>query len=160
MRYRIYSEVAEDEGYPNVAKLFKAISFAEKVHASNHLERMPWREGSFSGSNPYGLGGTSENLQAGIDGETFEIEEMYPVYKKVAEFQNEAKAKKSFEWALEAEKIHAEMFKDAKEAVDAGKDLEIGKIQICSICGYTTEGEAPDACPICGADKKEFKEFA
>lgn len=97
MRYRIYSKVAEEEGYPNVALLFRTISFAEEVHASNHFERMPKKEDMFVGKNPYGIGDTSENLQAGIDGETFEIEEMYPVYRKVAELQEEDEAKQSFD---------------------------------------------------------------
>lgn len=160
MRYRIYSEVAEEEGFSNVARLFRAISFAEKVHASNHLERMPREDGSFAGSNPYGLGDTSENLQAGIDGETFEIEEMYPVYKQVAEFQGEDRAKQSFDWALNAEEIHAEMYRNAKESVDEGEDMDLEEVQVCSVCGYTTEGEAPEECPICGAKKKSFREFA
>ncbi|KXA96691.1 hypothetical protein AKJ37_04620 [candidate division MSBL1 archaeon SCGC-AAA259I09] len=160
MRYKIYSEIAIEEGYPNVARMFRAISFAERVHASNHLERMPREEGYFSGKNPYGTGTTSENLQAGIDGETFEIEEMYPTYKKVAEFQEEDTAKQSFDWALKAEKIHAKMYKYAKRSVDEGEDVELGKIQICSVCGHTREGEAPSQCPICGAKKEEFKEFS
>lgn len=160
MRYRIYSKVAEEEGYPNVALLFKAISFAEEVHASNHLERMPREEDMFAGKNPYGLGNTSENLQAGIDGETFEIEEMYPIYKKVAEFQNEDEAEQSFDWALRAERIHADMYEKAKQSVEKGEDIDLEKVQICSVCGYTTEGETSDKCPVCGSGRKVFKEFS
>ncbi len=160
MRYRIYSKVAEDEGYPNVALLFRAISFAEEVHASNHLKRMPSREDMFAGKNPYGLGDTSVNLQAGIDGETFEIEEMYPTYKEIADFQGEDKAKQSFDWALRAEKIHASMYEEAKESVDDGEDIDLERVQICSVCGFTTEGEAPEKCPVCGSDKEVFKEFS
>ena len=160
MRYTIYSEVAEAEGYPNVARLFRAIAFAERVHATNHLRRMPVQEGSFSGGNPYGIGDTSKNLQSGIDGETFEIQEMYPTYKMIAEEQDEPAAETSFEWALEAEKIHAKMYEEAKKRVDEGEDIELDSVQICSQCGYTTEGEAPDECPICGASKEEFEEFS
>lgn len=159
MRYMNYSEVAREEDYPNVALLFRAIAFAEKVHASNHLERMPQKEGMFAGKNPYGLGDTLENLQKGIDGETFEIEEMYPTYRKIAEFQDEDAAVQTFDWALRAEKIHAKMYKDAKEKVENEEDIELEKVQICSRCGYTKEGEAPDRCPVCGAKKEEFEEF-
>jgi len=160
MRYQLYGEVAEDEGYPNVARLFRAISYAERVHASNHLSRMPLGEGSFAGGNPYGLGTTEENLQFGIDGETFEIEEMYPTYKEVADFQEENSAKQSFDWALQAEKIHAKMYQDAKEKVENDEDIELEEVQICKTCGYTTEGDAPDRCPVCGAKKEYFKEFS
>lgn len=159
-RYKIYSEVAKEEGYPNVARLFKAISFAEQVHASNHLERMPQKEAPFAGENPYGVGTTSENLQKGIDGEDYEIGEMYPTYRKVADFQDEDEAKQSFDWALRAEKIHSKMYKDAKKSVDEGEDIELDEMQICSVCGFTKEGEAPDQCPVCGAKKEEFKEFS
>jgi rubrerythrin len=149
MRYQIYSEVAENEGYPNVARLFGAISYAERVHATNHLRRSPEEAGTAVAETPYGVGDTVANLQKGIDGETFEVEEMYPTYLKVAEMQNEGAAKKSFEWALEAEKTHAKMYKDAKKVVEKGEDPDIGDIQVCSVCGHTVEGEAPDVCPVC-----------
>lgn len=149
MRYQIYSEVAENEGYPNVARLFGAISYAERVHATNHLRRSPEEAGNAVAEAPYGVGSTVENLQKGIDGETFEIEEMYPTYLEVAKFQGEGAAKKSFEWALAAEKTHAKMFKFAKESVEKGEDPEIGDLQVCSVCGHTVEGESPEVCPIC-----------
>lgn len=160
MRYLNYAEVAEEEGYSNVARLFRAVAYAERIHASNHLKEMPRKEASFGGSNPYGLGSTSENLQYGIDGEEFEINEMYPVYRKVAMFQDESGPEKSFNWALEAEKIHAELYKKAKESVDSGEDVGLQKVQVCSVCGYTKEGDAPDECPICRAKKEEFREFS
>jgi len=159
MRYVNYADVAVKEGYPNVGLLFRAIAFAERVHASNHLERMPQKEDMFSGENPYGLGDTAENLQKGIDGETFEIEEMYPTYRKVADFQDESEAVQTFDWALRAEKIHAKMYADAKEKVEDGEDIDLEKVSICSVCGYTKKGDAPDRCPVCGAEKEEFREF-
>lgn len=159
MRYNIFGQVAKEEGYMNVSRLFRAIAFAERVHASNHLERMPQDKGKAVSVAPFGVGDTSKNLQMGIDGETFEINEMYPTYKKVAEIQDEGRAKVTFHWALKAEKIHAKMFKDAKEAVNANKKYELDVVQICENCGYTTEGEAPEQCPICGAKKEEFKAF-
>ena len=149
MRYQIYSEVAQNEGYPNVARLFDAISYAERVHATNHLRRSPEEISSAVAETPYGVGNTVDNLQKGIDGETFEVEEMYPTYLEVAKFQNEGTAEKSFEWAWEAEKIHARMYQDAKESVKSGEDPELDEIQVCSVCGHTLEGEAPEICPVC-----------
>jgi rubrerythrin len=104
-------------------------------------------------------GSTSEDLQASIDGETFEINEMYPAYKAVAQFQGEKGAEVSFNWALEAEKIHANLYQKVKQAVDQGKDVNLGPIQICSVCGYTVEGDAPEKCPICGTTKEKFRDF-
>ena len=160
MRYRIYSDTAGKEGFTNVARLFKAISFAERVHASNHLRKMPRRISSVGAEAPFGLGTTSQNLQFGIDGETFEIEEMYPVYLEVAKFQGEKLAAQSFDWAWNAEKIHKRMFSAAKELVDSGKDFDQARIQICVVCGYTVDGDAPEICPICKAKKESFREFA
>lgn len=147
MRYLIFAQKAEEEGYPNIARLFRAISFAEQVHATNHFRALG------------DLGSSADNLDAAIGGETFEVEEMYPAYDAVAELQGEKGARRSIRYALEAEKIHAAMYSKAKEAVKSGKDLEVGQIYICEVCGYTGEGEPPDRCPICGATKDKFRTF-
>ncbi len=84
---------------------------------------------------------------------------MYPAYKEKAVKENMKDAEQSFYYALEAEKRHIELFEDAKEEADQGRDLEIGKIHICGVCGYTGKDEAPDNCPICGAGKEMFKTF-
>ena len=147
MRYLIFAQKAEEEGFPDLARLFKAIAFAEQVHATNHFKAMGQ------------LGSSSENLEVAIDGETFEVEEMYPAYDAIARLQGEKEAQRSIHYALEAEKIHAAYYRQAKQGVDAGKDLEIGQIYICSICGYTGEGEPPDRCPICGASREKFQTF-
>jgi len=161
MRYKVWADRAEEEGYQNVARLFMAIAFAEQVHGSNHFRELGDEAGAFlvaSGAG-FGLGTTSENLQGAIEGEEFEINEMYPVYLNAAQLQKEKGAERSFHYALEAEKIHAAMYREAKQAVDGGKDLELGPVQICDNCGYTHEGEAPDKCPVCGVAKDRFKTF-
>ena len=147
MKYQIYGAVADKEGFPNVAKLFKAIAYAELVHARNHLKELG------------GIADSVANLQDAFDGETFEIEEMYPAYKAVAELQEEKGAVRSTHYALEAEKIHAKMYDDAKKTVMEKKDITIGTIQVCDVCGYTHEGDAPDKCPICSAPKAKFLAF-
>ncbi|MGD0979533.1 MAG: rubrerythrin family protein [Candidatus Bathyarchaeia archaeon] len=160
IRYKIFAERAEKSSWPNVARLFNAISIAERIHAGSHFRNILTKGGAQTVSAAvFGARNTSEDLQAGIDGETFEINEMYPVYKAVAQFQEEKAAETSFTWALEAEKIHASLYKKAKQAVDQGKDVTLGSIQICSVCGYTVEGNAPDKCPICGASRDKFQTF-
>jgi len=160
MRYMIYAERAKREGFSNVARLFTAVAFAERVHATNHYVNIISKGGSVTVSAAvFGSRSVSENLQAGIDGETFEINEMYPTYKTVAQFQGERGAETSFTWALEAEKIHAVLYQKAKQAADQGKDVELGPIQICGVCGYTVEGEAPEKCPVCNSRKETFRTF-
>lgn len=160
VRYRIYAEKADREDFQNVARLFRAIAYAERVHATNHLTRVPQDDGSFAGENPYGVGSTAENLQKGIDGENFEVAEMYPAYLEVAKMQGEERAEQSFHWALETEKVHAGMFQEARQSVDSGQDIELGPVQICGVCGYTVEGDTPDRCPICNAPGDRFRKFA
>ncbi len=147
MRYLIFAEQAEREGYHNIAKLFRAIAHAEFVHAKNHFVALGK------------LGKTPENLQAGIEGETFEVEEMYPVYNNTAEFQEETDAVRTTNYALEAEKIHAKLYEKAKETAESGKDLDIRRVYICPVCGYTAIDEAPEYCPVCGAPRDKFVVF-
>ena len=147
MRYSIYADVADSEGRPNIAKLFRAIAHAEMVHATNHYRELGAIDSSV------------QNLQVAIDGETYEVEDMYPAYRTVAELQGEKGARRSTDWAWQAEQIHAAMYQKAKQAVESGKDIELGPVFICEVCGHTVEGEAPERCPVCQAPKVKFKEF-
>jgi rubrerythrin len=147
MRYLIFAERAERDKLPNVARLFRAIAFAEQAHATNHLRNLGQ------------IQSTADNLQEAIAGETFEVQEMYPAYQAVAELQGEKRALTGIEYALAAEKIHAAMYQEAKDAVDGGHDVELGTVQICSVCGHTLVGDAPDRCPVCNAKKDAYVAF-
>ena len=163
LRYLVFSETAEKEGFKNVARLFKAIAFAEFIHAKNHLNRLKdYNEAAkvVSGT-PIGPGTSSKNLGLAIMGEEYEVTEMYPVLIEVARFQGEKTVETSFKWALEAEKIHAKLYREAKKYVDEGRDWPVdGKIWICRVCGHTYVGkEPPEKCPICGASKDKYEGF-
>lgn len=147
MRYLAFADKAEKENLTNVARLFRANSFAEEIHATNHLRTLS------------GIGKTSENLKAAIQGETYEVEEMYPAFISEAQEEQEKSAETVTTWALEAEKVHAGLYKKAKEAVDNGEDMEFQPIHVCQVCGFTVEGEAPDKCPVCGSPKEKFSRF-
>jgi rubrerythrin len=147
IKYLAFSAKAEKEGKPNIARLFHAIAYAERVHAINHFKELG------------GVGDTVSNLQAAIDGETFEVEEMYAAYLAVAEEQAEKGAQRSMFYAIEAEKIHAHMYGEAKKVAEAGEDIEICEVYICPVCGFTHIGEPPDRCPVCKVKKERFKAF-
>ncbi|MCK4994956.1 MAG: rubrerythrin family protein [Candidatus Omnitrophica bacterium] len=147
MKYMIFADTAEKEGKLNAARLFRAIAYAERVHASNHLKVLG------------GIGTSKDNLPVAISGEHFEVEEMYPAYLAEAEKQGEKDAARSTHYALEAEKIHEAMFKKTKVAVDADKDIELADVSVCPVCGFTEEGEQPDFCPICSVKKEMFNKF-
>lgn len=161
MRYRHFAVTALKENFKNVSRLFIAISDAEFIHAGDHYRELSYLEGGFDAvsKGTFGPGDTHKNLKLSIAGETFEIEEMYPAYKAVAEFQGEKSALRSFDWSYQTEKQHKALFEKALEAVSQGKDVELDAVQVCSVCGYTLEGDAPDECPVCRAKKEKFTAY-
>lgn len=161
MRYLYWGDVARKEGFDNIGKLFDAIAYAEQVHANNHFVEINGEIGdaTVTAGAVFGDCKTVDNLQGAINGELHEVDQMYPVYLNAAQFQDEKGARKSFHFALEAEKIHAKLFKEAQDAAKAGKDIELESVYICPICGHTVLDEAPDKCPVCGAKKELYKKF-
>jgi rubrerythrin len=161
MRYLHFGNQAEKEKFNNVARLFRAIAHAEYVHAGDHYRELKHLDGGSVANSMgvFGPGNSLKNLKLAIAGETYEIEEMYPVYIEVAKFQGERGAQRSFEWSYASEKLHKQLFERAFESVNSGKDFELGPVQVCEVCGYTLEGEAPDSCPVCGASKDKFTSF-
>ena len=147
MKYTIFADVAEEEGYPEVARLFRATAYAERVHATNHLRELG------------GINDTAANLGAGIAGENYENEEMYPAFDAVATLQGEKGAKLSIHYALEAEKIHEVLYGDARNTVEGKSDLPKNSVYVCANCGHTVIGEAPDKCPICAKPKDWYRQF-
>ncbi|WP_455278139.1 rubrerythrin family protein [[Eubacterium] cellulosolvens] len=143
-KYTAFSRKAEQEGFPNVAKLFKAAAEAETVHALSHLRTMKQ------------VGSTNENLKIALEGEVYEHAKMYPEFIKEAESENRNSAKITFNYANQVEKVHANLYQHAIDAVNMGRDIEKTQYFVCQTCGYTAEGEAPDTCPVCGSPKQRF----
>ena len=162
MRYLVWGDHADKKGFKNIGRLYQAVAYAEQAHASGHFRELSKVAGGFSVTSgaEFGLGTVVENLQGAINGELHEVEQMYPVYLAAAKFQKEKGAEKTFHYALEAEKIHAELFKQAQDAAREEKDFVIDKeIYVCPVCGYTGMGEEPEFCPVCGVKKALFKKF-
>ncbi len=167
IRYLGFAEKADNEGFRGVARLFRAASMAEKVHAQGHrralnaevplLEDLESREklaGAIHELNAAAaIKDTMENLRAAIDGENFEFKTMYPAMIRDAVAEKQLEARHSLEYAMSIEMIHAGLFK--KALADPGKD-EVDTYYICPLCGYTAESEPPGKCPYCGVDKEKF----
>jgi len=143
-RYLAFARKAEEEGFTQIAKLFKAAADAETVHALNHLR--------ITGK----IQSTLTNLDAAISGETFEFKEMYPKYIDTAKQEGNKQAAWSFDVANQVEQIHARLFTKAIDALKNKKPMEKTDYYVCGVCGNTVEGAAPDKCPICGAPKEKF----
>ncbi len=142
--YLAFAQKAESDGYPQVAKLFRAAAAAETVHAHAHFRVMG------------GVKGTMDNLQAAISGEGHEFKEMYPGFLSEAEKEKNTAAAVSFRNALVVEEIHHNLYSEALESVRNGKDLPRQDIFVCEVCGNTVYGHAPDKCPVCSAPKSKF----
>jgi rubrerythrin len=140
-KYLAFAKKAESEGHPQVAKLFRAAAEAETVHAHAHLRTLK------------GIKSTAENLQEAIAGETHEFKSMYPQMIEDATSEDDKAALRSFTYANEVEKVHADLY---QKALDNLNSLEAVDYYVCSVCGYTCETEAPDVCPVCGAKAKAF----
>ena len=141
-KYHHFAIAAEQEGYPQVAKLFRAAALAETIHAGNHLKALEK------------IGKTSENLKSAIEGENYEVNVMYPEFIAEAESNDEKKALRSFKWAYEVEKGHEELYKKALETL--GVDTTELVFYVCPVCGYTHIGLMTDPCPVCGTLPAKF----
>jgi len=144
-KYLAFAQKAEAEGYNQVAKLFRAAAEAETVHAHNHLRALE------------GIKSTKDNLLAAISGENYEYQKMYPQMISDATDEAAKTALRSFTLANEVEKVHAALYQKALESLGQNTATDY---YVCSVCGNTVEGEAPDECPVCKAKKQAFKKMA
>lgn len=147
-RYLAFARKAEEEGFSQVAKLFRAAAEAETVHALNHLR--------ITGE----VKSTAENVEAAVAGETFEYKKMYPEYVSTAKQEGNQQAIWSFDVANRVEQVHAGLFSKAVETLKNKKELTNVDYYVCGVCGNTVEGTAPEKCPICGAPKAKFFKVA
>jgi rubrerythrin len=141
-KYLAFAHKADQEGYHQAARLFRAAAEAETVHAHAHLRA--WG----------GIGTTADNLKEAAAGENYESTSMYPEFIKDAEADNDQKALRSFNYALEAEKVHEQLYKSALETLEQkGEEFDY---YVCPVCGHTHPRNAPDKCPICNTPGSKF----
>ena len=142
-KYLAFAAKADSEGYPQAARLFRAAAEAETIHAHSHLKALK------------GIGSTARNLEAAIAGETFEFKQMYPEMIAAAQAEGNKEAARSFSYANEVEKVHANLYQKLLDNLDASK--ENYPYFVCPTCGFTAEGNPPDVCPVCNVKGKMFK---
>ena len=142
-KYLAFAKKADQDGFANVARLFRAAAEAETIHALGHLNALE------------GVGSTAANLRAAVAGETYEFKEMYPPMLQQA-ITEDHKAKRMFAYAVKAEAVHAKLYKMALDAVAQDKDLSEVNVYLCPVCGNIEFGKPPDSCPICGAKGEKF----
>jgi rubrerythrin len=142
-KYLAFAEKADQEGYPQAARLFRAAAEAEAIHAMNHLKAMK------------AVKDTKENLREAIAGETQEFKEMYPAMIETAKAEGDKAAERSFSYANEVEEIHARLYHEMMEKLEDSKK-ESYPYYVCPVCGMTAEREPPERCPVCGVRGERF----
>ena len=142
-RNATFARKAEIDGYTQIARLFRAVAEAESVHARRYLMLMRGK-----------IGSTEENLETAFQNEIKANVEEYPRLIKAAAEEGQKSALNAFSQARDVESIHADLYKKAINDMVAEREA---KYCVCQVCGYISEDEAPDKCPICGAIKKKFK---
>ncbi|MFC1619756.1 rubrerythrin family protein [Candidatus Neomarinimicrobiota bacterium] len=142
-KYRAFAKKAERDGFPNIASLFRTTAEAERIHAEGHLKALDK------------IGATTENLQGAIDGETYEFTEMYPPMLEQGKAEGH-KAQRMFDYAVQAEQVHARLYTLALEAARRGEDLTESEFYLCPVCGHIEFGKPKQACPICGAKAEKY----
>ena len=147
-KYLAFAKKADEDGFAQVARLFRAAAEAETVHAHAHLRVLG------------GVKATQENLQEAIAGEGFEFQEMYPKFLAEAEAEGNKPAVFSIKNALAVEEIHHGLYQQAIDSVKGGQDLASASIWVCQICGNTVVGDCPDKCGVCGVPKEKFIEIS
>jgi rubrerythrin len=142
-KYTSFAAKADKEGYPQIARLFRAAAEAEAVHAANHLRALK------------GIRSTKENIEEAISGEDHEYEKMYPEMIDTAKMEGAKNAETSFHYANEVEKIHSKLYQKLLAGMETSK--ESYPYYVCPYCGNTIEREPPVNCPVCGAKGELFK---
>jgi rubrerythrin len=146
-KYAGFSEEADEKGWKNIGRLFRAASEAEAIHARRLLRVMG------------AIGATDENLKKAVEGETHEFTTMYPGFIATAKAEGgQSEADIAFTYAMKAEEVHAGLYRKALEAVQGKRDLAATKIFLCPVCGNIFLDQVPDQCPICKAFRKKFRE--
>jgi rubrerythrin len=147
-KYLAFAKKADEDGYPQVARLFRAAAEAETIHAHAHLRVLG------------GIKDTASNLEEASKGEAYEFESMYPEFLAEAEKEDNKPAMFTFKNALAVEGIHHNLYNAALESVESGKDLPERKILVCPVCGNTVYDHAPERCPVCNIPGSRFNEVA
>ena len=155
-KYTAFAKKADDEGYHQVASLFRAAARAEQIHAANHAAVIRKMGGTPEAKiEAVQVKSTRENLKVAIAGEEHERDVMYPGFIAEAEEKKNSAAVRTFNDALEAEKEHARLYHVALE------NLEQWKVKatyyVCAVCGYTVEKMSFDRCPVCKHPKEKFE---
>lgn len=145
LRLKVYGDKAEEEGYPQIAKLFRVIAYSEEIHGARALKVL--KE----------IKTTEENLAESFESERRVAEVAYGEFVRQAEAEGNQAAVLHFSQSKDVEETHAKLYKDAMNHMLEERETTY---YICRVCGYVADGILPGSCPICGAKQDQFKQFS
>ena len=144
LRLRLFAEKADQEGYPQIAKLFRVIAFSEEIHGARALQVLGR------------VKGTEENLAASFESESKVAEVAYDQFVKQAEAEGNMPAVLHFSQSRDVEDVHAKLYKEAMSHMMEERETIY---YVCKVCGYVSDSILPEECPVCGAMKEQFAQF-
>ena len=157
-RYVAFAQKANEEGYGEVASLFRAAAKAEEIHAANHAVVIKKMGGTPDAKiEAPDVKSTKENLEAAIKGETYERDTMYPDFLKQARAEGNRDAVKTFNYAKTAEAEHAKLYSAALNKLPELKGSTAKTYNVCGVCGFTTEKIDFAKCPSCFSPKHKYQ---
>jgi len=144
LRLKLFAEKADDEGYKQIARLFRVIAFSEEIHGKRALRVLKETKT------------TEENLAASFESEKTIAEIAYDSFVKMAEQAGDKPALLHFSQSRDVEETHAKLYKQAMNHFMEERETVY---HVCKVCGYVADGELPDECPVCAAKKEQFTTF-
>lgn len=145
-RYLAFAKKAEAEGWPQIARLFRATAGSERAHARAELRILGE------------VHSTLQNLQDAIDTEEKEFQEVYPRFLREAMQEGGGEPAALLRRILVVERTHHNLYQQALAALQGGADFPEAPVRVCRECGHTIIGDPPATCPVCGSTKEEFAE--
>lgn len=142
-RLLAYARKADEEGYPDIARLFRAVAYAEGIHADKALRLL----------GDVVVKDTETNLQMSFERESAASQNAYPRFIQEAEEEGDQRAALAFSQARDVEEMHARLYKGA---IGCMLREEPCTYYVCEVCGYVAEGKPEDECPVCGARPDKF----
>jgi len=144
LRLSMFAERADQEGYPQIARLFRVIAFSEEIHGKRALRVL--KE----------IKTTEENLAESFESEKTVAEIAYDRFVKMAEQAGDKQALLHFSQSRDVEETHAKLY---KQAMNHFMEERQTVYHVCKVCGYVADGVLPEECPVCAAKKDQFTTF-
>jgi len=144
LRLKLFANKAEQEGFSQIAQLFRVIAYSEEVHGERALRML--RE----------IKDTETNLKESFGSETHIAGVAYDHFVKLATEAGDNVSATIFSHSKDGEDVHANLYKKTMNHLMEERETTY---YVCRVCGYVADGIWPNVCPVCSAPRVQFVEF-